>query len=131
MPATTPSSANHATWSEVPVEVMNPLLDRQFVNGVELTIARITLRKGAHVPLHSHANEQAASILSGRLRFVLHEPTESGTHIREVDLGPGEVLVIPPHVPHEAFASEDTINLDIFSPPRHDWITGDDAYLRG
>ena len=134
MPTPIQSPAAHARWSEIPVEPMNPLLGRQFVNGEQLTIARITLRKGAHVPLHSHINEQAASVLSGCLQFLLHEQAESGTQnqkqIREVILRPGELLIIPPNVPHEVFTLEDTINLDIFSPTRHDWLTGDDAYLR-
>jgi ribosomal protein L16 Arg81 hydroxylase len=43
----------------------------------------------------------------------------------------GEVLVIPPHLPHTAVALEDTLDVDIFSPPRQDWIDGSDAYLRG
>jgi quercetin dioxygenase-like cupin family protein len=118
-----PTPAAHTSWSDLPVEPMNPLLDRQFVSGSQLTVSRITLRKGAHVPMHSHANEQVACLLTGCLKFVLEG--------REVVLRPDEVLVIPPNVPHEAFALEDTINLDIFAPPRQDWISGDDAYLRG
>jgi quercetin dioxygenase-like cupin family protein len=106
---------------------MNPLLDRQFLSGANLTISRITLRKGAIVPRHSHANEQAACLLSGCLKFVLFESEESP---REIILRPDEVLIIPPNIPHEAHALEDTINLDLFAPPRQDWISGDDAYLR-
>jgi quercetin dioxygenase-like cupin family protein len=116
---------------------MNPLLGRQFVVGANVMVARITLQKGAHVPLHSHHHEQIASVLSGSLQFLLHEPatqpidgTGQTSTIREVLLRPNEILTIPPHLPHEVFALEDTINLDIFSPPREDWITGEDAYLR-
>jgi quercetin dioxygenase-like cupin family protein len=124
-------SATHTSWSAIPIEPMNPLLGRQFVSGSELTISRITLTKGAHVPTHQHPNEQAASILTGCLKFVLYElGPESNAIPREVILNPGEVLIIPPNVPHEAFALEDTVNLDIFAPPRQDWISGDDAYLR-
>ena len=129
--------ANHTLWSDIPIEPMNPLLGRQFVVGTNVMVARITLQKGAHVPLHSHHHEQIASVLSGCLQFLLHEPasgsgdtTSQAAVVREVLLRPNEILTIPPHLPHEAFALEDTINLDIFSPPREDWITGDDAYLR-
>jgi quercetin dioxygenase-like cupin family protein len=122
--STTPQ---HTAWSQVPVEPMNALLDRQFLSGANLTISRITLRKGAIVPRHSHANEQAACLLSGCLKFVLFESEESP---REIILRPDEVLIIPPNIPHEAHALEDTINLDLFAPPRQDWISGDDAYLR-
>jgi quercetin dioxygenase-like cupin family protein len=116
------STATHTRWSDIPVEPMNPLIGRQFVVGTGTMLARVLLSKGAHVPLHSHPNEQITYILSGALKFVLEG--------REVIVYPGEVLCIPPDVPHEAFALEDTVDLDIFNPPRQDWITGDDAYLR-
>lgn len=119
---TAPMESIHTRWSDVPVEAMNPLLGRQFVVGTEIMVARITLRKGAHVPLHSHRHEQIAMLLTGCLQFLLEG--------REVILRPGEVLTIPPHVPHEVFALEDTVNLDLFSPPREDWVHGEDAYLR-
>jgi len=114
--------AVHHSWNEIPVEPMSPLIGRQYVTGTGTMLARILLRKGAHVPRHSHFNEQITHVLSGALRFVLDG--------REVTVRAGEMLCIPPHVPHEAFALEDTEDLDIFTPPREDWISGDDAYLR-
>lgn len=114
-------------WSDIPIEPMNPLLGRQFVSSEKLTVGRITLAKGAHVPTHTHPNEQAVCIFSGSLRFVLYEP---GVPPREVIVTSGEILIIAPDIPHEAFALEDTIDIDIFAPPRQDWISGDDAYLR-
>jgi quercetin dioxygenase-like cupin family protein len=124
-----PESNNaHTRWSDLPIEPMNALLGRQFVTGSNVMVARITLSKGAHVPLHSHHHEQIAIPLTGQLRFLLHHPGSNAP--AETILNPDEVLVIPPHVPHEVFALEETVNLDIFSPPREDWITGDDAYLR-
>jgi quercetin dioxygenase-like cupin family protein len=101
---------------------MSAHIDRQFIVGSNVMLARILLKKGAHVPLHSHPNEQIAYILEGCLKFVIDG--------REVIVRAGEVLCIPPHVPHEAFALEDTVDLDIFNPPRQDWIDKDDAYLR-
>jgi quercetin dioxygenase-like cupin family protein len=121
------SQAVCTNWSDLPIEAMNPLLGRQFVVGANVMVARILLERGAHVPLHSHLHEQIAIPISGCLQFFLHE-TESAP--REVILRPNEVLTIPPHLPHEVFALEDTVNLDIFSPPRQDWIDGVDAYLR-
>ncbi len=110
-------------WSDIEVEELNPLIGRQFVVGENMMVARVLLKKGAHVPLHSHHNEQITYILDGALKFHLEG--------REVVVRTGEVLCIPPHVPHEAFALEDTVDLDIFNPPRQDWIDRDDAYLRG
>ena len=121
MPATT------HRWDDIPAEPMSPTLTRQFLTGTHTMLARIVLKQGAHVPLHQHPNEQIAYILSGCLKFVLYEPDALP---REVTLHPGEILCIPPDVPHEAFALEDTVDLDIFTPPRQDWIDGNDAYLR-
>jgi quercetin dioxygenase-like cupin family protein len=121
-----PNQSTLHNWDTIEIEPMNSLIGRQFVTGTHTMLARILLKQGAHVPLHSHPNEQIAYVLSGCLKFVLHEPDS----VRSVTLRPGDVLCIPPHLPHEAFALEDTIDLDIFTPPRQDWIDRDDAYLR-
>ena len=102
---------------------MSPHIGRQFITGERAMLARVLLKKGAIVPEHHHENEQIAYILSGALRFVV-----AG---EEYIVRAGEVLVIPSNVPHSAEALEDTVDLDIFTPPRADWIAGDDAYLRG
>jgi quercetin dioxygenase-like cupin family protein len=109
-------------WSEVKKEQINPQMSRQMIHGQTMTVARLELRKGAAVPEHSHHNEQITSLESGRMRFVLGG--------RELILESGESLHIPAHLPHSAEALEDCVVLDLFSPPREDWIRGDDAYLR-
>ena len=114
--------ARHESFNEMPVEHLNPLLERQFVSAEKAMLARILLRKGCIVPLHHHENEQISYILEGALLFTLEG--------REIIVRAGEVLVIPPNVPHSAEALEDTIDLDVFTPPRQDWISGTDAYLR-
>ena len=117
------STATLYRWSEVENEQLNPLLFRQFVTGTQAMLSRIVLTKGCIVPTHSHPNEQIAFILEGSLRFDLGDGTSQVVKA-------GEVLVIPGNLPHSAEALEDTINLDIFAPPRQDWIDKDDAYLR-
>jgi len=102
---------------------LNPLLRRQFVVGEKVMVARVLLKRGCVVPLHSHHNEQVTYILEGALKF--------GLNGEEVVVRAGEVLCIPPNVPHQAVALEDTVDLDIFTPPREDWIAKTDAYLRG
>jgi quercetin dioxygenase-like cupin family protein len=109
-------------WHAEPVEELSPTIGRQAVHTAHLTVARILLAEGAVVPTHAHENEQVATVLAGRLRFVVGD--------EEVEAGPGESVVIPPHVPHEVTALEESVALDVFSPPREDWIRGDDAYLR-
>ena len=120
------SEAVLTRWADVPVEPMNPLLTRAFVTGAQAMLARVDLKKGCLVPRHSHANEQIAWITEGALVFTLGEPGAE----KQVTVRSGEVLVIPGGLPHSAEALEDTVDYDIFAPPRQDWIEKDDAYLR-
>ncbi len=111
-------------WGEIPRERLNARLVRQAIHTSAMTIARLELAAGAVVPSHSHHNEQVSMVISGRLKFLLGDGTEKM-------VGPGEVLELPPHVPHGVEVLEDSVVFDLFSPPREDWKTGDDAYLRG
>jgi quercetin dioxygenase-like cupin family protein len=113
----------HLSFNTMPVEQLNPLIDRQFVYGERAMLARIILRKGALVPRHRHENEQITYILEGTLRFTMGDG-------RIITVGSGGLLVIPSNMPHQAEALEDTVDLDVFTPPRADWIAGTDAYLR-
>jgi quercetin dioxygenase-like cupin family protein len=110
-------------WSTVPIEDLNPLLQRHFVVGQNIMLARVLLKKGCIVPEHSHHNEQVTYILEGALKFWIDG--------REIVVNAGEVLTIPPHMPHKAEALADTVDLDVFNPPREDWINKTDDYLRG
>ena len=113
----------HIPWRTIPLEELNPLLQRQFVVGQEIMVARVLLKKGCIVPEHSHHNEQLTYILDGALKFSIDG--------REIVVHAGEVLCIPAHMPHKAEALEDTVDLDVFNPPRADWINKTDQYLRG
>ena len=128
-PTATPR-ATHTPWGSIPIEQLNPLIGRQFIVGTGTMIARVLLKRGAIVPMHQHHNEQITYILEGALKFFL-KTGEAPEDLQEVVVGAGEVLCIPPNLPHEAHALEDTVDLDIFNPPRQDWIDRDDAYLRG
>jgi quercetin dioxygenase-like cupin family protein len=110
-------------WDDEPLERLNDGIGRRMLNGEALTLAQITLAAGAVVPEHEHPNEQIATVVSGRLRFVV------GGEEREV--APGESVLIPGGVPHRVEVLEDAVVLDVFAPRREDWIRGDDAYLRG
>ena len=112
----------YTKWSDVELEHLNPRLDRQMITGENLMIARVLLKKGVIVPEHSHENEQLTYILEGTLRFWIDG--------KVIDVHAGEVLCIPPHMPHKAQAMEDTVDLDVFYPPRQDWLSKNDAYLR-
>ncbi|MBS1860009.1 MAG: cupin domain-containing protein [Acidobacteria bacterium] len=109
-------------WASVPAEEMNPHITRRAIHTGNMTIARLTLKKGGVVPVHHHINEQVSFVISGALKFTI------GGEVKE--LRAGECLVIPPDVPHGVEVLEDTDVIDTFAPKRMDWITGDDAYLR-
>jgi quercetin dioxygenase-like cupin family protein len=115
--------AKHFSWDAVELEELNPLLRRQMVVGKDVMVARIALKQGCSVPLHHHHNEQVSCILEGALKFWIDG--------KEIVVRGGEVLTIPPHMPHSAEAVADTVALDVFCPPRMDWINKTDEYLRG
>ena len=121
-----PGSARHYRWDDMPKEPVNPLLDRRLVTGERIMLAHVYLKKGCVVPRHAHENEQLTYVLEGALHFWLGEDESE-----EVVVRAGEVLTIPSNLPHKALALEDTLDVDIFSPPREDWLAGTDAYLRG
>jgi len=112
-------------WDDLPREPLNSHLERRLITGSNTMIAQIFLRKDGVVPRHSHHNEQITYVLEGCLKFLLGEAQD-----QEVIVRAGEVLTIPPDLPHSAVALEDTLDVDIFNPPREDWLDGSDAYLR-
>lgn len=103
-------------------EELSDKISRQYVYGDEAMLARFVFKKGAIVPEHQHPNEQITYILEGAVKVTLQG--------KEIIVRSGEVLIIPPNVPHQFEALEDTIDLDVFSPPRKDWIQGTDSYLK-
>ena len=121
-----PTTARHFRWDDIPKERLNDLLDRRLVTGERMMLAHVYLKKGCLVPRHFHENEQITYVLEGALHFWLGEDEKE-----EVVVRAGEVLTIPPNLPHKALALEDTLDVDVFSPPRQDWLDGTDAYLRG
>jgi len=120
--AASPAALQYIPWHTVPLENLNPLLQRQMVWGQDVMLARVLLKKGCIVPEHSHHNEQLTYIVEGALKFWIDN--------REIVVHAGEVLCIPSNMPHKAEALEDTVDLDIFTPPRADWINKTDQYLR-
>jgi len=119
------TGAKHYRWDELPAEKLKGGLTRRLITGDRMMIAHVYFKKGDDVPRHSHENEQITYILEGALQFRLGTNGE-----REVIVRAGEVLVIPSHLPHSAVALEDTLDVDVFNPPRQDWLAGTDAYLR-
>ncbi len=112
-------------WDDMPKERVNPALDRRLITGDRMMLAHVYLKKGCVVPRHQHENEQLTYILQGALHFWIGE--DEG---QELTVRAGEVLHIPSNVWHKAEALEDTLDVDVFDPPRQDWLDKSDAYLR-
>jgi quercetin dioxygenase-like cupin family protein len=113
----------HYTWDSMEKEVLSPTIARKIITGERAMVAQVFIAKGGIVPEHHHESEQITYILEGALKFEIEG--------REIVVAAGQVLRIPSHVPHRAVALEDTVDLDIFSPIRHDWLSKNDQYLRG
>lgn len=120
------SSVSKIAWDAIPMEKLSSNIGRKMVSGEKVMIAQVFLDKGAIVPKHQHHNEQITYILTGVLRFWIGDD-----QMEVVDVYAGEVLHIPSNVWHKAEALEDTLDVDVFSPPRQDWLDKTDAYLRG
>ena len=112
-------------WDKMKKERVSETLERRLITAERMMLAHVYLKKGCIVPKHSHENEQLTYILEGALKFWIGEDQK-----KEVVVRAGEVLVIPSHIPHKAEALEDTLDVDVFSPPRQDWLTKTDDYLR-
>ena len=112
-------------WNDMPKERVNAALDRRLVTGERMMLAHVYLKKGCIVPRHQHENEQITYILEGALHFWIGEDES-----QEIVVRAGEVLHIPSNVWHKAEALEDTLDVDVFDPPRQDWLDKTDNYLR-
>lgn len=116
----------HFRWNDMPAEPLKGGMSRKLITSERMMIAHVYFKKGDDVPLHSHENEQLTYILEGALHFWFG-PNGS----QQITVRAGEVVVIPSNVLHRALALEDTLDVDVFCPPRQDWLAGTDAYLRG
>ena len=101
-------------WDEIALEKITEMISQKIVAGDREMLAQIYLKRGAQVPMHSHDSEQITYVLQGSLRFLVGG--------EEIIVREGEVLHIPPGVPHQAEALDDTFELDVFSPIRTDWL---------
>jgi quercetin dioxygenase-like cupin family protein len=119
-----PNTVTHQRWDDQPREKVTDVIDRKMVYGDRVMLAQVYLKKGAVVPRHQHENEQVTWIVEGALRFWIGED-----EAQVIDVRAGETLVIPSNVWHKAEALEDTLDVDVFNPPRADWINKTDSYF--
>ena len=125
-PIDTPRAVQHFRWEQMPAEPLKGGISRKLITSERMMIAHVYFKKGDDVPQHAHENEQLTYILEGALHFWFG-PDGS----QQITVRAGEVVVIPSNVLHRALALEDTLDVDVFCPPRQDWLAGTDAYLRG
>lgn len=119
------SAVRQSKWSEIPLERVKEGIARRLFTGERMMFAHVYLKKGAVVPTHAHENEQLTYIVEGALHFWIGE----GDEVEERVVSAGEILFLPSLVPHKAVALEDTVDIDVFSPPRQDWLEGTDSYF--
>ena len=112
-------------WDSMKKERVSDMLERRLITGDRMMLAHVYLKKGCIVPKHSHENEQLTYILEGALKFKIGDDSAE-----EITVRAGEVLLIPSNIPHQAEALEETLDVDVFSPPRQDWLDKKDDYLR-
>ena len=117
--------AVHHRWKDQPSETMKGTITRKIITSQKIMMGEVRFRKGDIVPRHSHENEQFTYVVQGALKFWFGDDDHD-----EIVVGPGEVVIIPSNLPHRAEAMEDTVEFDIFNPPRQDWIDKTDSYLR-
>jgi quercetin dioxygenase-like cupin family protein len=117
--------ASHYRWKEQPSEAMKGTITRRTITGKGIMFGEIRFKKGDTVPRHAHDNEQFTYVVEGALKFWFGEDEN-----QEMVVAAGEVVVIPPNLAHRAEALHDTVEFDIFHPPRQDWLDKTDAYLR-
>lgn len=122
------SAVRHESWVDIPRETVTDVIARRLFTGERMMLAQVYLDKGAIVPWHSHENEQLTWVLEGSLRFWIGQ--EGSPDMKDVVVAAGDVLYIPSHVPHKAEALEDTLDVDVFSPPREDWLKHTDTYFQ-
>ncbi len=122
------SLVTHMKWDDVERESVTHDIARQLFTGKRMMLAQVFLDKGAIVPKHSHDNEQLTWVVEGALKFWLGNEGEPGYEERIVSAG--EFMYIPSNGPHKAEALEDTLDVDVFSPPRQDWLDGTDSYFK-
>jgi len=121
------SDVRHEKWDEIRREQVTDDIARRLFTGERMMLAQVYLDEGAVVPWHSHENEQLTWVLQGALEFWVGE--EGSPDVRKVVVEAGDVLFIPSNVPHKAVALADTLDVDVFSPPRQDWLDGSDSYF--
>jgi quercetin dioxygenase-like cupin family protein len=107
----------------VTTERINDKITRKIVAGERGMIVWWSNKKGAHAQAHKHPHEQIFWVISGKMDFRM------GSERRLC--GPGDVCVIPGGVEHEAWFPEDCEVIDVFSPPREDFLAGGPpAYMK-
>ena len=103
-----------------PIEQVGPLLQRQYLHGTHSTFVKWIAKKGAVVPLHHHCH--------GQITWITQGQAEVYSQGKKYILNAGSIMMLPPNVPHEFFFTQDTIDIDIFTPQRQDWIDGTASY---
>ncbi|MFT7899114.1 cupin domain-containing protein [Tenacibaculum ascidiaceicola] len=114
-------------FESMPHDTISEGITRQWFHGAKGQMAYFHLKKGAHIPMHKHPNEQITYILKGKVKINTIDKGKRKTYI----ISTGQVIVFPENVSHEFFALENTLDLDVHVPVRQDWLTNElPSYLK-
>lgn len=113
------SKVQHFNFDEMESEFIGEGIKRKWFHGEKGQMTIFDLEKGAHIPWHKHPNEQITYIMSGKVKIktIIDGKEEF------VIVSGGEVIVFPENVPHEFWALEKTVDLDVHVPVRQDWLS--------
>jgi unsaturated pyranuronate lyase len=107
---------HHTDWSRVPVEQLEPGIERQMIVGENLMICRLRIGPKLVTPPHDHPHEQMTIVERGRVLFTIGDKQRLAQA--------GDVLHFPPGTWHGAtMLEEEVILVDIFSPIREDFLS--------
>ena len=108
-------------WNKATPEPITELYKRSTAQSQNMSVARLEVKKGASTRLHRHKQEEVIIVLKGA--WLFHLPTG------DVTLRPNQVLTIAPGMEHSSEVLDDVVAIDVCTPKREDWITGDDRKL--
>jgi quercetin dioxygenase-like cupin family protein len=110
----------HRDWSGIPVERVAEGIVRQMIHGDRLMVCRLTIAARTVTPVHSHVHEQITLVERGRADFFVEGERKTARA--------GDVLLFPSNIRHGAtMLAEEVVLIDIFSPPREDFLPKPDG----
>jgi quercetin dioxygenase-like cupin family protein len=112
-----------SSLDDIPLEHVAANLNRKMMSGKQGMVVWWDAKAGAHAGSHSHPNEQLVWVIKGQIDLRIGEEKRT--------MKSGDIAVILGGVNHEAWFTHDSEVMDIFCPPREDFLKGGKpAYMK-